>query len=288
MSSMSPAQLRHGLRTFLLQLLSLLVACGAPKGGSPGPGYVATASPASTAESAYVADSAETPAATAMPYDEPAPSERPGLGTTWGEQVSAPISFTPFQRATSQPQAELALHYNDAEGVSAHARSLGVSPAPLELYSDDHAVSVALVDDAWRPLPGFTAAGRTLIMGEDGARYRIVVRNDTPARFEIVASVDGLDVIDGKPADPNRRGYLVDPYGLLTIEGFRTSDQAIAAFRFGAVSESYAARTSGDRNVGVIGLAVFAERGARWTPSELRRRDTADPFPARGYATPPR
>ena len=32
----------------------------------------------------------------------------------------------------------------------------------------------------------------------------------------------------------------------------------------------------------------FAERGAVWTPSELHKRDTANPFPQRGYSTPPR
>jgi hypothetical protein len=132
------------------------------------------------------------------------------------------------------------------------------------------------------------AAGRTLIMGQDGERYRILVRNATTARFEIVASVDGLDVIDGKPADPNRRGYIVDPHDSLVIDGFRTSDSNVAAFRFGAVSDSYAAQTSGDRNVGVVGFAIFSERGAVWTPQELQRRDTANPFPSRGYAMPPR
>jgi hypothetical protein len=115
-----------------------------------------------------------------------------------------------------------------------------------------------------------------------------VVRNATDARFEIVASVDGLDVIDGRPADPVRRGYLIDPHGVLAIDGFRTSDDAVAAFRFGRVADSYAAQTGSDRNVGVIGLAIFAERGARWTRGELHRRDTADPFPERGYAAPPR
>jgi hypothetical protein len=25
-----------------------------------------------------------------------------------------------------------------------------------------------------------------------------------------------------------------------------------------------------------------------WSPGELQRRDTADPFPSRGYAVPPR
>ena len=214
--------------------------------------------------------------------------DRPGLGTSWGETIDAPVSLVPFDRAGAAPWAEVALHYNDADGAMAHARYLGSRPAPLEVRAGDGALTVALVDDAGRTLPGFTTGGRTLIIGEDGARYRIVVHNATAARFEVVASVDGLDVIDGRPADPNRRGYIVDPYGVLTIDGFRTSDDAVAAFRFGRVADSYAAQTSGDRNVGVIGLAMFAERGAVWTRGELRRRDTADPFPQRGYAAPPR
>lgn len=218
---------------------------------------------------------------------EPVP-DRPGLGTSWGEEVSAPISFSAFQRAQATPWAEVALHYNDANGVQAHAAYLGSQPIPLEVPAGDGSLSVALVDESGRTLPGYMANGRALVIGNDGGHYKIVVRNATTARFEIVASVDGLDVIDGKPADPNRRGYLVDPHGVLVIDGFRTSDDAVAAFRFGRVADSYAAQTSGDRNVGVVGLAIFAERGAVWTRAELGRRDTADPFPSRGYATPPR
>jgi len=191
-------------------------------------------------------------------------------------------------RSSSSPWAEVLLHYNDQQGASAHAAYLGTYPQPLEVYTGDGSVSVALVDEAGRTLPGFAAANRSLVIGEDGARYRIVVRNGTTARFEVVASVDGLDVIDGHQADPNRRGYLVDPHGVLVIDGFRTSDDAVAAFRFGKVADSYAAQTSGDRNVGVVGLAIFSERGAVWTPAELGRRDGADPFPNRGYAMPPR
>ena len=218
---------------------------------------------------------------------EPVP-DRPGLGTSWGESVSAPISFAPFVRAGGTPWAEVLLHYNDAQGVDAHASYLGSYPQPLEVFAGDGSVSVALVDEAGRTLPGYAAGGRSLVIGEDGQRYRIVVRNATTARFEIVASVDGLDVIDGHPADPNRRGYIVDPRGVLVIDGFRTSDDAVAAFRFGKVADSYAAQTSGDRNVGVVGMAIFAERGAVWSPAELGRRDSADPFPDRGYAMPPR
>ena len=247
-------------------LLVTLAACGDP---------AVFGAYKATSPSSYVAQ--PTPAA-----------ERPGLGTSFGEQMYAPISFTPFERASSAPWAEAVLHYNDASGVTAHAEYLGAMPQPLEVYTGDGAISVALVDEAGRVLPGIEAGGRTLVVGQDGERYKIVLRNATTARFEIVASVDGLDVLDGKPADPNRRGYIIDPHDSLVIDGFRTSDANVAAFRFGRVADSYAARTSGDRDVGVIGVAIFAERGASWTRAELQRRDSADPFPSRGYAVPPR
>ena len=234
-------------------------------------------------EPSHVATGAPTPNAEAQPVPD-----RPGLGTTFGESVYAPITFAPFVRAAAAPWADVLLHYNDGAGAAAHAELLGAEPRPLEVEAGDGSLSVALVDDVGRTLPGFHAAGRTLVVGADGQRYRIVVRNATTARFEVVASVDGLDVIDGKPADPGRRGYLVDPHDELVIDGFRTSDASVAAFRFGRVADSYAAQTSTDRNVGVVGLAIFAEQGAVWSRAELGRRDSADPFPARGYAAPPR
>lgn len=277
--------------------LAALSACGGAKAAyGPAPARVADSSYYGGATAARPGmapeprpSMAEQPSSVVVGGGEPAPQpERPGLGTRWGEEVNAPLSFSPFVRASSMPWAEALLHYNDAEGIAAHAAYLGTSPQPLEVYAGDGSISVSLTDDAGRTLPGYHANGRALVVGNDGARYHIVVRNGTTARFEVVASVDGLDVIDGKPADPNRRGYIVDPHGTLEIDGFRTSDSSVAAFRFGRVEDSYAAQTSGDRNVGVIGFAIFAERGAVWTPAELQRRDTANPFPERGYAVPPR
>jgi hypothetical protein len=267
-----------------LAALGAAAACGAAKhAASPptagGPAVASAAEPRASADRPAVIGGGELPAPQV---------ERPGLGTAWGEPVAAPISYTPFARASAQPWAEVALHYNDAEGVGAHAAYLGAPLQPLEVPAGDGALSVALIDELGRALPGYLASGRALIVGNDGARYRIAIRNATPARFEVVTSVDGLDVIDGQPADPSRRGYLVAPHGSLVIDGFRTSSDAVAAFRFGRVADSYAAQTAGDRDVGVIGLAIFAERGAVWTRGEIGQRDAANPFPARGYAMPPR
>lgn len=271
-------------------LTSTLAILGACAGGTAQLAAPAAARPSMSG--ARLAAPSSSPSASSIAAEVP---ERPGLGTTYGEQVDSPVQATPFVRSTAAPW-QIALHYDDAEGTDAHARYLGAAPEPLVVPAGDGAVSVALVDDAGRTLPGFAARGRALVIGQDGERYKILVHNATPARFEVVASVDGLDVLDGQPADPERRGYIVDPYDDLVIDGFRTSDESVAAFRFGRVADSYAARTSGDRNVGVVGLAIFGERDAAWrpepprlvrAPADLEMRDSADPFPARGYAPAP-
>ncbi len=113
-------------------------------------------------------------------------------------------------------------------------------------------------------------------MGSIGDRYRIRITNPTSRRVEAVVSVDGLDAIDGKTASlDEKRGYVIAPYGEVTIEGFRTSLDQVATFRFSSVRDSYAGRKGQDRNVGVIGVAFFPERERppiRY-PRPIERRD---------------
>jgi hypothetical protein len=125
------------------------------------------------------------------------------------------------------------------------------------------------------------------IVGEEGRRYSIVVRNRSDLRLEIVLSLDGLDVIDGRPASLRKRGYILNPPQKL-VEGFRQSMEAVAAFRFGPVRESYAAeKYHNTRTSGVIGIALFNEMGSDpWKNEEVRRRLKANPCPGR-FATHP-
>src|SRR5207237_5653154 len=149
-------------------------------------------------------------------------------------------------------------------------------------------VTTELRDQSGRMLPGLIVGDRWFVVGEEGRRYSIVVRNRSDFRLEIVLSVDGLDVIDGRPASFRKRGYILDPHQRLVVEGFRQSTEAASAFRFGPVRESYAAeKYHHTRNVGVIGIALFNEVGSDpWTNEEVRRRLKANPFPGR-FATPP-
>ena len=88
--------------------------------------------------------------------------------------------------------------------------------------------------------------------------------------------------MDGRPASFGKRGYLIDPHRQLVVEGFRQSTDAVAAFRFGPVRESYAQQKYGDtRNVGVIGIAIFNERGNESLDGP-RGRETTESRPVPG------
>ncbi len=127
------------------------------------------------------------------------------------------------------------------------------APAPTGLH-------IELVDEGSADLPTYLQSGRRFVLGQLGQRYRIRIVNPTGSRVEAVVSVDGLDAIDGKPANLNKRGYLVGPYDSVVVDGFRTSLDSVATFRFSSVHDSYADRTGHPRNVGVVGVAFFRER----------------------------
>ncbi|MEI9949748.1 MAG: hypothetical protein WDO74_12405 [Pseudomonadota bacterium] len=227
-----------------------------------------------------------------QPPAEKKAEDRPGLGTTWGETRTSYVSNARFERADySRPFALVSLNYNDDSGIQAMARRMGNSYASFDRTGVDAAqgaVSVRLLDENGVPLPSANFGGQDYVAGADGQRYVIQIENHSGNRFEAVATVDGLDVVDGKDGTLAKRGYLIDPWATLQIDGFRRSQSAVAAFRFGAVKDSYAARKGNDRNVGVIGVAFFHERGSSlpWTERELQRRDSANPFPG-GFASPP-
>jgi hypothetical protein len=215
--------------------------------------------------------------------------DRPGLGTEWGETRFSSISRVSFERAdASSPFAALALFYNDQQGANAMASTNRAWTGSFSIASG--LVTAELRDERGAPFRGFVSAGRSYVIGEAGHRYSIVLHNHTDHRFEVVLSVDGLDVMDGKSASFDKRGYILDPHGELEVDGFRQSVETVAAFRFGSVRSSYAEKKHGDsRNVGVIGVALFHERGDAqpvWSPDEIQRRRSANPFPGT-FATPP-
>src|SRR5271154_6560499 len=102
--------------------------------------------------------------------------------------------------------------------------------------------------------------GEYWVAGTPGDRYSIVIRNDRGDRLLAVTAVDGINVVSGENAGWNQSGYVFAPGESYPIEGWRKSNQEIAAFEFTASPNSYAERTGRPANVGVIGVALFLER----------------------------
>lgn len=119
---------------------------------------------------------------------------------------------------------------------------------------------VQLEDESGRVLPTYAHQSQWFAQGNEGQRYNVRVINRSARRVEAVVSVDGRDVLSGKPGDfQSQRGYLVEAYGSVLIEGFRTSLAEVASFRFTRPDNSYSARMGTPENVGVVGAAFFPE-----------------------------
>jgi len=152
--------------------------------------------------------------------------------------------------------------------------SVAVARTPLSSHAGPYELEV-LVDGM--PAPTFHQAGDTYLLGSVGSRYTLRISNRSARRIEAVVSIDGRDVIDGRPGDfRSKRGYLVPAWGSVDIDGWRTSQAEVAAFRFSSVARSYAARTGSAREVGVIGVAIFPEQ---YTPPPPPPQIIRPPYP---------
>jgi hypothetical protein len=215
-----------------------------------------------------------------MPADKMV-QERPGLATGWGDSKKSEIYNQDFDRASSKPVGTDMIYYNDPEGIEAMTFS-------KQRVSGMQEAAGGLVEwgikGGFGYLPAYKEGGygRRFVSGGKGSNYSIVIKNRCRSALEVVASVDGLDVVDGKAASYSKRGYILDPGKSLEIEGFRTSMSRVAAFEFLSVSNSYANMRHGDtRNVGVIGLAVFTQKDVNpwsWRGDDRWLRTSASPF----------
>jgi len=162
--------------------------------------------------------------------------------------------------------------------------------------------------------------GRTFIEAKKDSEYVIEIKNNTWERILAVVSVDGLNVIDGKTADENGPGYVMNSYTSQKLYGFQYSPDNVATFKFGTVGAvkidpktgkpeidpktgktiplGYAAskEDGSEKNVGVIGVRIWDEvpqppppPTITWTFSSLTSSFTTPfddpPYPITGYWT---
>src|ERR1035441_264566 len=117
--------------------------------------------------------------------------------------------------------------------------------------------------------------GKLFVEAKKGSEYSIEIKNDTWQRILAVCSVDGLDILNGKTAEENGNGYVINGYGSLKADGFRVSNEKVAKFLFDYKGGSYAAskEDGSERNVGVIGVRIFTEKVKPPTPPPVVIRE---------------
>jgi hypothetical protein len=212
--------------------------------------------------------------AAAVPPPEPQPAPAPRLGTGWGETITSSIRFVSLSRLRpDRPEGQVTIRYDGGHATGSPA---GVDHTLPVTYGQ---VEWSVLDARGRSMPLVPEAGGGFrLHGRSGDLYRLAFHNLGRQTVEIVATVDGLDVLSGQPGTIASRGYIIRPGERLVIEGFRQSESEVAAFRFSAPDEAYAANTPrGDpRNIGVIGMAVFTLDD----PANVVEAAGPQPFPA--------
>lgn len=145
-------------------------------------------------------------------------------------------------------------------------------------------VSFSLESVGGAPLPTYALGDAVFVEGREGEGYVLRLTNHTPSRYEAVVTVDGRDVVSGALGRPaKQRGYVLEPYETLVIDGYRRSLDEVAAFYFASMHESYTARRGTAEHAGVVGVALFEEKRSRSKPQPLTRsshESAPAPFPS--------
>lgn len=171
--------------------------------------------------------------------------------------------------------------------ISTLAAAAAVTPllVPSTAQAGSPDVDIEIEHPYGGDFPTFWHAGSMYVAGDVGERYNLRVRNNSSRRVEVVVTVDGRDVITGKLGNfKSQRGYVIDPWGSVVIDGFRQSDTHVAAFRFSEKYEAYSSRMGTPQHTGVIGVAVFEEKPRprpKRRPYKKKRR--TPPPPPRYY-----
>ena len=142
---------------------------------------------------------------------------------------------------------------------------LGMLGVRTDARAAGRLAEVQIIDrDTGSVLPMYRSRGEYWVAGRPGARYSIMIQNQRGERILAVTAVDGINVISGETGAFGQSGHVFSPGERYEIAGWRKNNAEIAAFNFTAAGNSYAERTGRPANVGVIGVALFLERPARF------------------------
>lgn len=229
-------KINHFLNLLLCVLLGLFLSACAKKAEN-------------MAESDIVADAA-TQATDAKEAANADISAHEQLGTKWGDDLTSHATKVDIKRLTDEPIAQATLRYANKKFQGKAVNSLSLAAGKI---------SFTVVDDRGHALPMVREGKHYYVKATEGQSYQLSYKNHSAQTYEIVASVDGLDVLNGQQASQYSSGYVLHPHQTLTIEGFRKSESNVASFTFSKPDDSYAANTPSGSidNTGILGTVVY-------------------------------
>lgn len=196
-------------------------------------------------------------------------------------------SRPPFSRHDATvPFLTVRAPYADASAMCAliDAQDDHVVPFRGMRRAGDGIISVGVKDGRGRWLQSWECGGHIFITGASGQPCQIVLRNESNARLEIVAGIDGRDALNGGPFRVENAGIILPPLQTTVIG--RVSRGKPAPLTFGA-GRSPSAGPVVEREIkpapGSILLAVFHERDRFPWEGSARPQPSATPdkFPRR-------
>lgn len=193
------------------------------------------------------------------------------LGTKWGDEVSSHVTQIDLKRLSNNPVDETQIRYASKQFSGRSINSISLAAGKI---------SFSVIDDRGRILPLYRDGQTYYLSANDGQSYQLRYSNTSQQTFEIVASVDGLDVLDGSQASRSKSGYVLRPFSSFAIEGFRKSNSAVASFTFSKPQDAYATNNSSGsiQNTGVIGTVVYELKAPKYYPMK-KNNDGYAPAP---------
>lgn len=122
--------------------------------------------------------------------------ERTGIATGWGKEIESSINYTDFKRVMAKPKYVSLIRYNDSDGASEMEVDRRTSGDGMQKAAGG--MLEWGLHSGWSVLDNYWWRGARFVIGKKGRDYKLRVKNLSDARLEVVLTVDGLDVIDGK------------------------------------------------------------------------------------------
>jgi len=133
--------------------------------------------------------------------------------------------------------------------------------------------------------------GDVYVEGRYGSEFSINLENNSFYPIKAVFSVDGLNIITGN-TDFNQ-GYIIEPFSLLTIPGWKSDTYTARKFIFSSKSNSYNEHNLNGNpdNIGVIGVMLFESElknptKINWIEDELLSRRVSNGVNFKSYYPP--